>query len=239
MRYGIMGAMPEEIDLLVKEVYPTPVERSWEGIVSGSRTYFQGMLWNNHVSLVASGWGKVAAASATTTLIDRFNVNAVIFVGVAGSLTPSVKTGDVVIGFSLYQHDMDASPFYEPCVIPGLGMAAIPSDVELRGRAVDAARNFLPGRAILGDIASGDWFIDDEVMADCVKEACPSALCVDMESAAVAQVCHEHKVPFVVIRVISDNADHSAPVDFPKFVKETAAVYSYEILKRMLKGDSE
>src|SRR5262249_4269300 len=99
-----MGAMPEEIEGLLGELEDVQVTEA------GMRTYHKGNLWGTSVVLVFSRWGKVAAATTATYLIEHFGVSQLIFTGVAGGVDESLRVGDVVVASTLYQHDMDASP---------------------------------------------------------------------------------------------------------------------------------
>jgi adenosylhomocysteine nucleosidase len=241
MRIGVIGAMPEEIALLKAEMQ-VEKEHSYAG-----RTYYEGKLFHIDCVLVLSRIGKVASASTTTTLINQFNIDLVIFTGVAGSGDKTVKIGDVVIADNLVQHDIDASPIFPKYEIPLLGMSYFEvheKHKSLLNKAVDtflktelknnrALSNFgiTDPKAHWGTIASGDQFIKDHLVLSEIKKNVPTLKCVEMEGAAVAQVCYEHEVPFLIIRTISDNADHSAPVDFNVFISEVASHYSRDILK--------
>ena len=249
MAIGIMSAMREEIASLVVELGTAD-----EAVHTGMRIYHRGRLWGMPVVLVFSRWGKVAASSTVTHLISQFGVDEVIFTGVAGAVDPALNIGDVVIAGTLYQHDMAARPMFMRHEIPLLEMTALESDPQHRQAALDAAQHFLTHdlhshvsptlltefhinqpKVVEEDIASGDkFFAKEEDLAE-LRKRLPSVACVEMEGAAVAQVCHEHGVPFVVIRTISDSANEAAPVDFPKFVERIASVYSHGILRNLLK----
>jgi adenosylhomocysteine nucleosidase len=247
MTIGIMSAMREEIDSLLAE------QKDVTTIEAGQRAYFQGTLWGHPVVLVFSRWGKVAAATTATYLIEHFGVDRIVFTGVAGGTCATLRIGDVVVGSRLYQHDMNASPLYPAHEIPLLGVTALPSDPGLRKAALAAVEKFLACQVrecvapelllefditwpvvVEQDIASGDRFVASRAEREQLTRALPNVVCVEMEGAAVAQVCHEYSVPFVVIRTISDSADEGAVADFPRFVKHVASVYSHGILKNLL-----
>jgi adenosylhomocysteine nucleosidase len=244
---GIMSAMRQEIEGLLAEMTHTMV------IEAGMRTYYQGSVWGTPVVVVFSRWGKVAAATTATSLIERFGVEQIVFSGVAGGADQSLRIGDVVIASQLYQHDMNASPLFAQHEIPLLGRSGFPSDPGLRRASRDAAETFLATelsarvapevlrefhicrpRVVEAEVASGDRFIASRGDRERLKETLPGVACVEMEGAAVAQVCHEHAVPFVVIRIISDSADEGAPADFPRFTEHVASAYSHGILKNLL-----
>jgi adenosylhomocysteine nucleosidase len=246
-----MAAMQEEIDALLKEL---PADS--KVVDDGQRTYHAGHLWGTPVVMVFSRWGKVAAATTATHLISDFGVTEILFTGVAGAARPGLKVGDVVVGARLWQHDMDARPLFPRHTIPLLGRSSFACDEKRRTQLLQAAAAFLRDelptvvsaatraafhiqspRAVEGDIASGDKFFADRAdLADLLLRL-PTIAAVDMESAAVAQVCHEYSVPFTVVRTISDAADESAAHDFPRFLTQVASAYSHGILKRLF-GDS-
>jgi len=251
MYIGIISAMPEEIEA-IKTLFQ--VEKK---LVKGMRTYYQGKLFERKVILVFSRWGKVASATTATQLINDFEVSEIIFTGVAGGLQPDVFVGDVVIGKDLYQHDMDGSPIVKPFEVPLLGKSSFSTHPGKRDLLLEASRLFLQSKYDFltneqfvnfeinepkihtGDIASGDQFISSTEKSTEIISALPTVKCVEMEGAAVAQVCYEYKVPFSIIRTISDNANHNAHIDFPKFAKEIASQYALGILKYYLNLNSD
>lgn len=216
----------------------------------GQRTYFSGKLFDKNVVIVFSRWGKVAAASTTTQLINDFNPSEIIFTGVAGALDSSLRIGDIVIGKNLYQHDMNASPFYQKFHIPILDLKSI--STKNTQDLFDATSMFIKNyndyinksdsdkfkisnpKVIIGDIASGDQFISNVEKINEIKNELPSVVCVEMEGAAVAQICYEYEIPFSIIRIISDNADNTAHIDFEKFVNNISSNYALGILENYL-----
>jgi adenosylhomocysteine nucleosidase len=174
------------------------------------------------------------------SLVEKFGVTHIIFTGVAGSADFGVRVGDVVIAESLVQHDIDASPLFPRFEVPLTGLSHLPSDRDLSRRLGAAAREFLdqePESPQLhrGLIGSGDQFIKNPVQLAGLKDALPELLAVEMEGAAVAQVCFELGVPFAVIRTISDNANEDAATDFMHFVKTVASRYAFGILQNFCK----
>ena len=237
--------MPEEVEILKQEM------TQLRSTKIAQREYHTGILYGLETSLVFSRWGKVAASIAATTLITKFNVDCIIFLGVAGAICDDLNMGDVVVGWQLYQHDMDARPLFPQFQIPMTDFIFLNADPALCHYAENAARDFCTNikttlapevlqeffinqpAVYAGIIASGDSFIAGRQQREAIRSKMPEALAVEMEGAAVAQVCVEHHIPFTVIRVISDKADHSAAVDFPKFVAGVACYYSKNILKSM------
>lgn len=155
--------------------------------------------------LILSGIGKVNAAIASQYLIDKFSPNFIINVGVAGNLTDYLTFGDVVIASDLVQHDMDATAFGDPLgQIPRMDVFAFHSDSRLVNKCINISQNNM-FKKIVGRIISGDQFIDNHEQVKFLHHTF-NALACDMESAAVAQVAHLNKIPFIIIRALSDQA---------------------------------
>lgn len=238
---GIISAMQEEIQALLNEL------KNVSTTVKGMRTYHEGTLFNQKVVLVFSRWGKVASAVTTTQLINDFNVNEIIFTGVAGGIKDELNIGDIIIGKYLFQHDLDAQPFYEQFEIPIIKKKHI--ETRDPSKLIDATSRFIKTynsfvskieadvfnisvpKVILGDIASGDQFISSVEKINYLNKLLPTTTCVEMEGAAVAQVCYEYKVPFSIIRIISDKANDNATIDFSRFANSIASNYALGILK--------
>jgi adenosylhomocysteine nucleosidase len=234
MRLGIISALAEEQQGLI-EAMESPYK-----LIHGMREYTVGNLWKIDSVCVLSRIGKVAAAMTAASLVEKFGVTHIIFTGVAGSADFGVRVGDVVIAESLVQHDIDASPLFPRFEVPLTGLSHLPSDRDLSRRLGAAAREFLdqePESPQLhrGLIGSGDQFIKNPVQLAGLKDALPELLAVEMEGAAVAQVCFELGVPFAVIRTISDNANEDAATDFMHFVKTVASRYAFGILQNFCK----
>jgi len=243
---AIISAMPEEMQSILDEM------QIKETINKGKRDYYQGTLYGKEIVLVFSRWGKVAAATTTTQLFNLFNIEEVIFSGVAGGLDENINIGDVIIGTELIQHDMDASPLYKRLEIPLLGKTAFKTADTVKlalatTRFLDNYSSFFSNepvnfgiknpRQYQGMIVSGDKFVNGMDKINEIKKLVPSALCVEMEGAAVAQVCYEYNVPFQIIRIISDKANDNSHIDFPLFAKEVAGKYAAGIMKYYLSED--
>jgi len=245
-RLGLVSALHQEQAGLIEAMHnPQTVSR-------GMRDYVAGNLWGMDTVCVLSRIGKVAAAATVATLIERFNVSHIVFTGVAGAVESDVQVGDIVVADSLAQYDMDATPLFPRFEVPLLGQSLFASDKHLTDRLTDAAGAFLasdldaaiPGqerdsfrlaspRVFRGLVASGDEFIDSQARQLELKTAFPSLLAVEMEGAAVAQVCFEFGVPFAVIRTISDGANEASPHDFMQFIESVASRYAFGVIKRM------
>ena len=232
-----MGAMQEEI----KEILS--IMEQVDELKIGSRTYYSGNINNTKVVVVFSRWGKVAAASTVTTLIHHFKINELIFTGVAGAIHSSLRIGDIVIGNAFYQHDMDARPIFEQFEIPLLNKTCISIDKEVTDKLYKKLKftfennnqeiKYKPSIQI-GAIASGDMFFSSKVQKQKLQKALPEVLCVEMEGAAVAQVCYENQIPFTIIRTISDDANDESPTDFQSFIKNTAGHFSKWICEAII-----
>ncbi len=244
---GVIGAMAEEVDRLHHHLDTDSVTEH------AGRVYRSGLLAGQRVTVVQSRIGKVAATLTAASLIRDHHVDAIVFTGIAGALHDQLAIGDVVVASELVQHDLAGPPeMFARGEIPLLGVVELATDESMTRAAVDAATAFVGdgldrvvtsaqlaelgiGRPTVhvGQVATGDEFIEGG-LKDLVRQRTPDAICVDMEGAAVAQVCHElGGVPLCVIRSISDLSSGTASVDFPKFLDLLASHYSYEILSRM------
>ncbi|MCK5637116.1 MAG: 5'-methylthioadenosine/adenosylhomocysteine nucleosidase [Flavobacteriaceae bacterium] len=240
---GIISAMQEEIQAL------HTLLKNEKIIKKGMRTYYYGILFDQEIVLVFSRWGKVASATTATQIINDFNVDEIIFTGVAGSIQKEINIGDIIVGKNLYQHDMNASPLVEQFEIPILQKKYFETNTVKRDLLYKACQLFLiefenfidksnsikfnitSPKVLIEDIASGDQFISTKQQISYIKNTLPNIACVEMEGAAVAQVCFEYQVPFSIIRTISDNANNNSHIDFPKFAKIIASNYALGILK--------
>ena len=218
-------------------------------ITHASRDFWLGNLHGQPVVLALSKIGKVAAATTTTALIERFGVRRIVFTGVAGGLGQGVKVGDVVVATEFVQHDLDASPLFPRYEVPLYGRARFHCDPALSSLLFEASSKALAHESLAshgysgacvhrGLIASGDRFVcgadESRILRDAMAGAGHEVLAVEMEGAAIAQVCLDYGVPFAVMRTISDRADDSAHVDFPDFVEAVASRYAHAIIERFL-----
>ncbi|MEC4113664.1 5'-methylthioadenosine/adenosylhomocysteine nucleosidase [Myroides pelagicus] len=247
---GILGAIPEEVNGIIHSL--TNVTE----VVIGGRKYYKGLLYGVNVVVVYSRIGKVAASVTVSTLLLHFNVSNVVFVGVAGGIHADVRVGDVVVAKDLIQYDMDASPLRSKFEIPLLGQTYFHSEEALSRKLLASIESFLAidcltkhiepvelrkfnieaPRVHYGTIASGDQFFSTNKQKQALIDELPNVLCVEMEGAAVAQVCYEFGVPFIVIRTISDNANQEASFSFQSFVQIISLVYGREIVKEIVKS---
>ena len=245
-RIALVSAMHEELAAVLARM---PDEQ--KTVVAG-REFWVGHWHGHEVVAVLSRIGKVAAATTATTLIERFGVNRIVFTGVAGGIAPQVNVGDVVVAREFVQHDMDASPLFPRHEVPLTGITRFLADPVLSNALAAAAPlaledmlTTLPASEWLdldlpnaqvhqGLIASGDRFVSQTVESQALQRELPDALAVEMECAAMAQVCHDYGVPLAAVRTISDRADDAAHMDFPKFIQSIASRYSVAVLDRLL-----
>ncbi|MDY7546991.1 5'-methylthioadenosine/adenosylhomocysteine nucleosidase [Glaciimonas sp. GNP009] len=252
MAIGILAAMHDEVADLISVM----TKQSGNHVQRiGMRDYHVGKLDGQACVVVLARIGKVAAAATAVTLIREFGVTEIVFTGLAGGIGAQVAVGDIVIADRLIQHDLDARPLFPHHEVPLLGIAEFMADIALSAELKTAAdiflredlqsivpahvrRHFQIGQPVLhiGLIASGDQFVADLEKTNNILADLPDALAVEMEGAAVAQICFEYGVSCAVLRTISDRADASAHVDFGSFLGEVASHYSSGILRRFFAG---
>lgn len=214
---GIIGAMEEEVSQIKAKMDII----STKNIVGAD--FYLGKMSGKSIILVRCGIGKVNAAICTQILIDLYAVDYCINIGVAGGINKELRIGDIVVSKDAVHHDFDTTAFGDPIgMISRLNERFFAADEELIKAAEDTGKNILKEKNILvGRVASGDQFIaGDEAKAKIAANT--KADCVEMEGAAIAQTCYLNRIPFVIIRSISDNADNKADNNFEKFVVEVA-----------------
>lgn len=225
---GIIGAMDVEVAILRSMMKNARTET-----VSGI-DFIIGSLEGRRVVLARSGVGKVFAALCAQTMILKFGVTEIVNSGAAGTLTPELHIGDVAISTACVQHDMDTSAVGDPVgLISGINMIELPADTKIADELdrVCAAANV---NHRLGVIASGDQFVHTTERREWIVSTF-KASAVEMEAAAIAQVCFVNKIPFAAIRVISDEASGDVKIDYMTFVKAAAATSS-DIALRWLRA---
>ncbi|MBO7352060.1 MAG: 5'-methylthioadenosine/adenosylhomocysteine nucleosidase [Candidatus Methanomethylophilaceae archaeon] len=211
-RIGIIGAMDDEIAALRDAMDIEYTETLFD------MTFNVGTLKGKDIALVKCGMGKVNAGICAEIMITHFNAKSIINTGVSGSMDNDLDILDFVVSTDAVQHDFDVSPIgFEKGEIPYTGKYSFEADPELATKAALAVSQFIMGSKVMqGRICTGDQFINSDEQKDTILSNF-GGLCCDMESGAIAQVCYLSDVPFVIIRAISDKADHSASMDYDEF----------------------
>ena len=226
MKIAILGAMPEEIEPFLEKFECKKVD------YANNSFYFTNFK-NHELIIVYSKIGKVNSTLTATIMIEKFKAEILLFSGVAGALKDGLKIGDMLSGSSLVQHDLDITAFGHPYgYVPGSPIF-INSDEKLNLIAQKTAKE-LNLKLLSGIIASGDQFICDEDKKEWIKNTFKADM-TEMEGASVALVCDALKVPFFVLRTVSDEAGHKAEFDFDKFMVESAKISANFILKMIEK----
>ena len=229
-KIGIIGAMELEIETLKEKMNITNT------VNKANMDFFEGTLNGTDIVLVKCGIGKVNAGICAQILAGNFGVTHIINTGVAGSLDARLDIGDIVVSTSATYHDMDVTVFgYKLGEVPQLGTPEFFADENLVELAKTSCETVNPTiKVFKGRVVSGDQFICSESAKDAIVNNF-EALCTEMEGAAIAHGAFLNKIPFVVIRAISDKADNSAEMDYPTFERE-AAIHCSKLIEHMLPG---
>lgn len=231
---GIIGAMASEVELLTAALTEAQTQT-----IAGV-TFYHGTLEGQDVVIAQCGIGKVCAAICAQAMADCYKVGALINTGVAGGLHHSLAVGDIVIGTDAVQHDFDMTAFgYVKGYMGGSDgkePTVFHADPKLIASFKEVAAQVLTdSKFIEGTIASGDVFVDDSALKKSLIEQFDAAA-AEMEGAAIAQVAAANGIPFIIIRSISDLAEHEANVSFDEFEKKAAKVSS-DIVLGMLRQE--
>ncbi|WP_060585078.1 5'-methylthioadenosine/S-adenosylhomocysteine nucleosidase [Aeromonas schubertii] len=227
MKVGIIGAMEQEVALLRGQM------EGLETLKVGGCEFYSGKLAGRDVVLTRSGIGKVAASVATTLLIEKFAPDCVINTGSAGGFAQDLHIGDVVIASEMRFHDVDVTAFgYEPGQM-AQQPAAFPCDEKLMQLAADCIGEQGKHQTKMGLICTGDQFMCKSDAIAKARADFPQMLAVEMEGAAIGQVCHQFAVPYLVVRAMSDIAGKEQVESFDAFI-EVAGQHSAEVILAML-----
>jgi adenosylhomocysteine nucleosidase len=245
---GILVPMPEEIELILARMQVKEIQET------GKRTFYLGTIHDAPCVVSLSRIGKVASSATAAVMIERFKVDRIIVTGVAGGIASELNIGDIVVAKACIQHDLDCRPLFPQFEAPLLGKSRFTCDSSLVSAAVEACTHFInydlhrhirqedlstlgiESPAVRqGTLVSGDQFIGTLAQLDKIKTELPEAYFVEMEGAAVAQVCYEYNIPFVVVRSISDKADAIAHIDFSTYIKDVARHYTWGLIEGMMK----
>ena len=215
MKIGIIGAMDEEIEYL-KQVMVDRSERDFANIL-----FITGKIDNREIILLKSGIGKVNAAMATTILMEKYSPSYVVNTGSAGGFATGLEVGDVIIANEVVYHDVDVTAFdYHYGQIPNMPLTFKMDDQLIK--KVKITLDTLHIRNKIGLLGTGDSFISDRAMITSIKQNFPKMIAAEMEGAAIAQVCYQYGIPFIIIRAISDIAGKESPISFRKFLQLAA-----------------
>ena len=209
---GIIGAMSEEVANLKAEMEDVLV------CSAAGMDFYQGTLHGKEVVVVRSGIGKVNAAICSQILVDQYHVTGIINTGIAGSLRNEINIGDIVLSKDTLQHDMDATGFGYPVgQIPQMDNSVFEGDSRMIEAARECCEEVIPEIGVfVGRVVSGDQFISDKGKKAWLTETF-DGYCTEMEGAAIAQTAYLNKIPFLIIRAISDKADDSAIMSYEEF----------------------
>jgi adenosylhomocysteine nucleosidase len=244
---GIVAALPQELGDLIADMRAAG---DIETVTLGQRDYTIGDAHGVRAVVTLARIGKVAAAATASALIHVFDVDAIVLTGVAGGVHADVQVGDIVVAQTLLQHDLDASPLFPRFEVPLLDKSRFAAAAGLSDALALACEAFLADqgdalqnrfavvrpRVHRGLVVSGDRFVASHDELHALRGVLPDALAVEMEGAAIAQVCFEYGVPCAVVRTISDTADAAAPASFTEFLTAIAGTYSSGILSRFLRS---
>jgi adenosylhomocysteine nucleosidase len=223
MKVAIIGAMEEEVALLRENIKNSKLET-----IAGYE-FISGTMNGKEVVLLRSGIGKVNAAMSTSILLQQYQPKVVINTGSAGGFDPKLKVGDVVISTEVRHHDVDVTIFgYEYGQVPQMPPAFL-ADEKLIKIAEECANKIDDLQVVQGLIATGDSFMNDPERVDFIRSKFQNLQAVEMEAAAIAQVAYQFKIPFVIIRSLSDIAGKESNISFDQFL-DKAALHSANLV---------
>lgn len=228
---GIICALKVEVEDIIKMMDEVKVEEK------AGMSFYSGKIFGREVAAVECGVGKVNAAMCTQVMIDLYSPDEIINSGIAGALSEDTEIGDVVICTDVVQHDMDTTELGEPlgqlqfndCRVLSIG-----ADSGIVSALEDACKAVPDTKFENGRVATGDKFVSRREERSRINEIF-SAIACEMEGGAIAQVCFRNKVPFGIIRAISDSMRENEGVDFFKF-RDMAAQRSVRIIEQYLKN---
>lgn len=227
MKFGIIGAMEEEVRVLKSKMI---APKEW---LKANAIFISGKIEGLEVVLVQSGIGKVNAAIAATLLISHYEVDMLINTGSAGGIGEGLAVGDIVVSTQVAYHDVDATIFnYEIGQVPQMPARYIANE-ELINKTIAAAK-MVGLHPIKGLIVTSDSFIAGKTQTEKIKKSFSDALAAEMEGAAIAQVCYQFDKPFVIVRAMSDVANEEAGLSFDEFIVE-AGKQSANMVLELLK----
>lgn len=217
MRIGIIGAMDVEVAHFKENM---KIEQT---MTVAGQEYCLGKIGNTEAVVVQCGIGKVRSAMSVQVLNDLFHVTHIINTGIAGSLNNDIHIGDIVVSNDAVFHDVEATNFgYALGEVPGVGTLFFHADQQLHDLAVTAIKQVAQDiHPFEGRIATGDQFICTKDKKEWIRENF-HADCCEMEGASIAEACYLNKIPFVIVRAISDQADESVVESYDVFEGKAA-----------------
>lgn len=225
MKIAIMGAMPEEIAPILEKL------GEYKTTEYAKNTYYESSYKGVDLVIAYSKIGKVFSTLTATTMIQHFGAEKLLFSGVAGAISPSLKVGDLIVANKLSQHDLDITAFGHPFGYVPEGAVYIESDKDMIAMSKEVALEM--GKSIQeGTIATGDQFVANEERKNWIGSTF-NADALEMEGGSVAVVCDALNIPFFILRAISDAADMDASFSFDEFL-ETSAIESAEFVMKMV-----
>jgi adenosylhomocysteine nucleosidase len=245
---GILAPMPEEIEFILQHMQTESIYES------GQRKFYQGKIHEHDCVVALSRIGKVASGVTASVMIEKFGIDRLIVTGVAGAIAPHLKVGDLVVANECIQHDLDARPLFPQFEAPLLNKGFFECDDAMQKQALESCEYFLKHsfqsyihkddikqfglqdvKLYHGQICCGDQFIGTNEQLSKIREDLREVLAVEMEGGAVGQVCFEYGIPYVVIRSISDSANHEAHIDFNAYIQRVAKYYTWGIIDHFMK----
>ena len=220
-----MGAMPEEVAPILEKL------QDYKTTEYANNKYYEATYKGVELVIAYSKIGKVFSTLTATTMIQHFGCDRLLFSGVAGAVSPTLKVGDLIIATKLSQHDLDITAFGHPFGFVPEGAVFVETDKALVALGKEVASEM--GKTVVeGTIATGDQFVANEERKNWIGSTF-NADALEMEGASVAVVCDALNIPFFILRAISDAADMDASFSFDEFL-ETSAVESAEFVMKMV-----
>jgi adenosylhomocysteine/aminodeoxyfutalosine nucleosidase len=227
MKIAIMGAMPEEIEPILKKVGDYTTTKY------ALNNYYECSYGGHDLVIAYSKIGKVFSTLTAATMIEKFGAELLLFSGVAGGINPTLKIGDLIVATALCQHDLDITAFGHPHGFVPEGSQFINAERKLIDIANEVALD-MDVKLQEGVIATGDQFVHSQERKDWIS-ATFNADALEMEGTSVAVVCEALEVPFLILRAISDTADMDASFNFDEFLESSAQESATFIMKMVEK----
>ncbi len=223
MKIAIMGAMPEEIAPILEKL------GSYTTVEYAGNRYYEATYFGVDLVVAYSKIGKVFSTLTATTMIEHFGADRLLFSGVAGAISSTLKVGDLIVATKLSQHDLDITAFGHPYGYVPEGAVFVAADKEMIELSKKVASDM--GKCVQeGIVATGDQFVASEERKNWIG-ATFGADALEMEGGSVAVVCDALNVPFFILRAISDAADMDASFSFDAFLESSAQESAVFIMK--------